>query len=126
MNIRIHFNNKKNILHELSIAQDIIEIVKQYVPDQSIVLSVKVEIGKLSNIMSDSLLFGYEALTKETFLKNSSLNIREIPVRIICKNCGVDEESEPTFLFCPKCESGNVEVISGKDIKVVEIEILDK
>jgi len=55
-------------MHELSVANEIINIANQYIPagNKSDILSVKVEIGKLSNILTDSLEFCYEALVGDT------------------------------------------------------------
>ena len=115
-------------MHELSVAEEIINIANQYLPDDSNseVLSVKVEIGKLSNILSDSLTFCFDALVGDTKLRGSKLIISEIPITVKCDDCGDLTEVEQVLFKCKKCESIKVKLIKGNELKVTEIEINDE
>jgi len=77
-------------MHELSIAQSILDMVKQNVPKENNtqVKSVKVRVGKLSNVLPDSLLFCFEAITKDTAFDKTKLIINNIPLILECKDCG--------------------------------------
>jgi len=115
-------------MHELSVAQEILGIVSQYVPNPSSgsVKSVKVQIGKLSNILSDSLTFCYEALTNKTPLEGSKLEIIEMPVTISCLECRKKSEIEPPVFVCPVCGNNQIKIISGTELRVDEIELFDE
>ena len=115
-------------MHELSVAQEILGIVHQYVPDlkPNTVKSVKVSIGKLSNVLKDSLTFCFEAITSDTPLKGTMLEIIELPVKIQCASCNeVSEIDEPVFA-CPSCGDNQIKIISGTELKVDEIELFDE
>jgi hydrogenase nickel incorporation protein HypA/HybF len=115
-------------MHELSVAQEILRIVHQYIPDSkpSTVKSVKVSVGKLSNILADSLTFCFEAITGDTPLNGSKLEIIELPVKIQCSNCNkVSEIDDPVFA-CPHCGDNKINIISGTELKVDEIELFDE
>ncbi len=114
-------------MHELSIAQNIIQIVGDHVPDgqKSEVRAVRVKIGKLSNILCDSLLFGFEALTRDTSLENARLEIDQIPLTIRCRECGEESVLEDYAFSCPRCESTAIQVVSGNELMVSEIELND-
>lgn len=114
-------------MHELSVAEEIINIANQYLPtdNSSDVISVKVEIGKLSNILSDSLKFCFDALTNDTRLKGAQLIIKEIPVTVFCEECGDTTEVERVLFQCRICESSRLKLLTGKELKVTEIEIND-
>jgi hydrogenase nickel incorporation protein HypA/HybF len=114
-------------MHELSVAEEIINIANQYIPagNKSKVLSVKVEIGKLSNILTDSLKFCFDALTSDTNLKGARLVVEEIPVIVRCENCGHITEVEKVLFQCGVCESSKVKLETGNELKVTEIEIND-
>lgn len=115
-------------MHELSVAQEILGIINQYVPDSkpNTVKSVKVSVGKLSNILKDSLTFCFEAITSDTPLQGTRLEIVEIPVKIQCASCNeVSEIDEPVFA-CPNCGDNQIKVISGTELNVDEIELYDK
>jgi hydrogenase nickel incorporation protein HypA/HybF len=112
-------------MHELSIAQSILEIVDQHLPaeNHNQVKSVIVRIGKLSNVLPDSLSFCFEALTRDTEFENTKLIIKTVPITIECKNCGKISETENFVFLCPSCSSNEISVIGGNDLNVEEIEI---
>jgi len=114
-------------MHELSVAQEILGIVNQCLPNpkpQS-VKSVKVIVGKLSNILPDSLSFCYEALISDTPLKGSKLDILEFPVKIGCNTCNEESEIEPPVFACPKCGNNQIRIVSGTELLVEAIELFD-
>lgn len=114
-------------MHELSVAEEIINIANQYIPteSQSDVISVKVEIGKLSNILPDSLKFCFDALTVDTRLNGARLIIEENPIIILCEDCGKTSEIKQMFFQCKFCDSTKVKLLKGNELKVTEIEIND-
>jgi hydrogenase nickel incorporation protein HypA/HybF len=114
-------------MHELSVAQEILGIVNEYVPDPkpNSVKSVKVKIGKLSNILTDSLTFCFEAITSDTPLNGAKLEVIETPVKIICNGCNKESEIEPPVFACPVCGNNQIKIISGTELRVDEIELFD-
>jgi hydrogenase nickel incorporation protein HypA/HybF len=114
-------------MHELSVAREILGIVHQYIPNPKpdTVKSVKVSVGRLSNVLKDSLTFCFEAITSDTPLKGTMLEIIELPVKIQCSSCNeISEIDEPVFA-CPNCGDNQIIVISGTELKVDEIELYD-
>jgi len=114
-------------MHELSIAQSIIEIIEQHVsPDeQPAVREVKIRVGALAGVIPDSLEFCYSAITANTSLQHSHLFIENVPLMIQCKACGRMFESGLGIVQCPTCEGYETEMISGTELHVVEIEMTE-
>lgn len=114
-------------MHELSIAQNIIEIVLENLADdqKQLVKVVRVKIGKLTNILPDSLLFSFEALTKETSLDGTKLEIEHLPLRIKCMDCGEITTSNEFIFSCQNCKGNRINIISGNEFLVSEIELND-
>lgn len=114
-------------MHELSIAQNIIDIVQENLaPDQrQVVKTVRVKVGKLTNILVDSLMFGFEALAKETNLEGVTLEVEQLPLRIKCNDCGKETDLDDYAFSCPVCDSSAIKVISGQELLVQEIELND-
>ena len=110
-------------MHELSIAQNIIEIVKQNVPTEELqsVTSINLKIGEFSGVDIDSLEFGFEAITSGTELENSKLTIEKIPFVFKCHNCGINTTNEFGISICPKCNGTNTKIISGLEIEIIEV-----
>jgi len=112
-------------MHELSVAENILEIVKENLPSTGSVKKVKVRIGKLANIIPDSLEFCFDAITKETIFEGAKLEIENANIMAHCENCGVDSEVEGYLFQCKACGKFDVNIISGNELQVVELEIDD-
>jgi len=112
-------------MHELSIAQSIIEIVEDNIKNQTDpkVKSVFMKVGKMSNVVVDSLKFGFDTLISGTNLEGANLVIEEIPIKIKCKNCYKESELIHYNFICKNCKSTSVEMISGNELTVSEIEL---
>lgn len=111
-------------MHELSIAQEIIGIAEQYYSsdEDEKVKSIKVKIGKLQNVLPESLEFCFTALIPKSKMENATLMIEHIPIKLECKNCGDVSEQEGFLFACPKCGSSSINLISGNELTVSEIE----
>lgn len=115
-------------MHELSLAQNIVDIVHRYVPsgDASSVRSIKLRIGELSGVVADSLEFCFSAITSETSLSGTKLEIERIPFTLHCNDCKSPFTSEFGVVLCPVCGSENTEIVGGTEMQVVEIELCEE
>jgi hydrogenase nickel incorporation protein HypA/HybF len=111
-------------MHELSIAQSILDIVNQHLPvGKTIhVKSIKVKIGKLSNVLPDSLRFCFDAITKDSDFEKTQLILNIIPITIKCNDCYKLSEIDDYVFSCPLCDSTNIKVVAGNDLNIEEIE----
>jgi len=112
-------------MHEMSIAQNILEIVESALRENpgSRLKKVVVKAGELAAVVPESLQFCYQALTAGTPLESSELRIEVIPVRARCESCGREFRIESFFFVCPHCESAQVKVLSGQELQVSELEV---
>lgn len=114
-------------MHELSIAQNVIEIIHQHVPADELdrVIAVRLKIGAIAGIVPDSLDFSFHAITTETPLCNARLEIELVPFKIQCKSCNTISSNEIGYSVCESCGSIKTTVISGTELQVSEIEIAE-
>lgn len=114
-------------MHELSIAQGILDIVVNAVPEaqRSLVRIVRIRVGELSGVVPDSLDFSFTALSAGTPLALSHLDMEQIPYRIHCRTCDITARCEPGLRPCPTCGGVETEVVSGLELQVTEIELDD-
>lgn len=114
-------------MHELSIAQDIVEMIHRYVPaaERNRVRSVRTIVGEQSGVVADSLSFSYEAITAETDLMHSKLVIEHLPFTIHCNGCGKESRTEMGMKICPECGETDSNIISGTELYVRELELAD-
>jgi hydrogenase nickel incorporation protein HypA/HybF len=112
-------------MHELSIAQSIVDIVGQYVPPEqgAEVRTVNVRVGALAGIVPESLAFCFTAITAGTPLAHAALAVDFIPYRVCCAACRTTSLAEPGLALCPHCASAETTVLSGTELQVVDIEM---
>jgi hydrogenase nickel incorporation protein HypA/HybF len=112
-------------MHELSLAQNIIDTVQHYVPqtDWERVTAVRLKIGICAGVVKDSLEFSFQAITADSLLRSSRLEIESIPFRIQCGACNAISESEIGYTLCPTCGSTSTKIISGTELQITEIEV---
>lgn len=115
-------------MHELSIADNVIRIVQEQLKQHpsSRVKAVYLQVGVMSNVLVDSLLFGFETLIQDTDLCGAQLIVREIPVTVRCRACRHESPIDQFHFQCRQCAGDDVEVISGDELFIESIEIEDK
>jgi hydrogenase nickel incorporation protein HypA/HybF len=109
-------------MHELGITQNIVEIVAEQAQGL-VVQRVVLEIGQLSAILPDSIQFCFDVCTQGTVLETATLEIIEIPGLGKCRHCGTEVFLDQPFGVCPNCDSIELEIVQGEELKIKEIEV---
>jgi hydrogenase nickel incorporation protein HypA/HybF len=89
------------------------------------VRSVRIKVGALAGVVPESLEFSYNAIIAETPLAHSTLEIHSLPFVLLCNQCGRTTSRESGVAVCEECESNDTKILSGTELHVVEIELLD-
>ena len=113
-------------MHEMGIATEIVRIVEASIPPDmadSRVTKIKLKVGKLSAVVPSSLRFCFDVASKKTSADGAELDIYEIPVSAQCDQCGHQWELDQPAFSCPKCESGAVTVLTGRELDIDAIEL---
>ena len=128
----ISFILGENKMHELSMAQGIINAVLETAENNNAteVNEVTIEIGRLAMVNPEQLEFILGVLVENTLVEDAEIKIEEIPVEIECGDCGFhgnavidDKDHYAPMVKCPKCDSFKIEILNGKDIVVKNIVI---
>ncbi|MBT4761761.1 MAG: hydrogenase maturation nickel metallochaperone HypA [Bdellovibrionaceae bacterium] len=113
-------------MHELSIAENIVDISLEHMQAHAChkVLSVHLEVGALSGVVKECLEFVFPEACEGSALEGCELTIDTIPVGLLCASCNKESLVEEFKLTCPLCESAKVKLTQGKEllIKTMEIE----
>ena len=112
-------------MHELSIANDILTIIRQNVPQEELssVENINVKIGDMSGVVAESLEFCIQTIISETELSNAKLIIQKIPFAVKCNSCGSITTNDFGVRVCSDCSSTDTTVISGLEMQVTEAEL---
>jgi hydrogenase nickel incorporation protein HypA/HybF len=115
-------------MHELSIAQNILDIVMRYVPGEqaAAVRAVRVRVGALSGVVPDSLEFSFEAIVAGTAWESAKLEIHHPAARGRCLRCSTEFQIEEALFVCPSCGDSDIRVISGMELDIMEIVLEDE
>ena len=115
-------------MHEMGIAQQLVNIALDAIPqdiDAPKVEKLNLKIGRLASVVEHSLTFCLEIITKDTPLEHAKVNIHFIPVTVRCKTCNNEWEVDGPVVKCPFCEDGEVEMLTGREIEIVSLELAD-
>jgi hydrogenase nickel incorporation protein HypA/HybF len=114
-------------MHELSIAMSLVDAVQEEAARRKAqVQSVHVKVGRLSGVVKDALLSSYEMACFETSLQGSRLIIEEVPVVVYCPNCQTNRNvNAEQWFICSECGSPTPEVVQGKELEMVALEICE-
>jgi len=80
----------------------------------------------MAAIVPDSLRFCFEIAAKDSLLSGAVLHIEEVPVRARCKECDAEWTIHEAVFQCQQCNSGQLDIISGRELNIESIEIADE
>ena len=113
-------------MHEMGIALQIIDIATASIPPDLTgvrIEKVNLKIGKLAAVVPESLRFCFDVAVKETALEGATLAIEELPVVARCKDCDAQWTISGPAFSCQNCDSGSLEILSGRELDIESIEI---
>lgn len=112
-------------MHEMSLAVSIVELVSEKAQAVGAlkVTAIELEIGKLSGLMAEALVFCFEAAARNTPAEGAELLIRELDGRGNCLICGHSFVVDSLLGQCPQCDGYAVETVQGRELKVVSFTV---
>lgn len=109
-------------MHELSLTQSVVDAIAERMGDATIT-SVRLEIGKLSGVVVDSIRFCFDLVADGTTLAGATLVVDEPSGECRCKECATEFTVDDPIVLCPACDSANVSVLSGRDLRIKSVEV---
>jgi hydrogenase nickel incorporation protein HypA/HybF len=113
-------------MHELSIAMSIVELAEEEIERRGNIQikTVHLKLGALSGVVKEALLASFEMACEGTSLAGSRLVVEDVPVIVFCSTCQARRPVSSMQLFCcAECGSPTGEIVGGKEIEVVALEI---
>jgi hydrogenase nickel incorporation protein HypA/HybF len=112
-------------MHEMSIIQSLLEAVntelRTYPGAQ--VVAVRVRVGALRLVVPEVMESCYRAATLDTPLEGSRLELATVDARARCPQCRHEFAVEEQWFECPQCQSVGGEVLTGRELDLVNIEL---
>ncbi len=112
-------------MHEMSLCEGILQILEDESAKQGFkrVKNVWLEIGDLAGVEIDAMLFSFDAATRNSLADGAQLNIINVPGLAWCMQCGKNVVVKQRFDECPECGSYQLQVTSGDEMKIKELEV---
>src|SRR5271170_6402857 len=115
-------------MHELSIAMSILDIAQEEAERRGVRIdAVYLELGPLSGVVAEALLFSYEMACSGTSLEGSRLVIKPVAVEVYCPACKTEKTVHTMQWFCcPECGAPTPDVIHGRELVITALEVRDE
>jgi hydrogenase nickel incorporation protein HypA/HybF len=112
-------------MHELGIAQSVLEAVKVEAARHGNAkpVTVALRVGELASVDPEALRFAVEALTRATELEGLQLEIECCPRRHRCLDCSSEFAVKDFDFQCSACGSLRSECISGDQLELAYLEL---
>ena len=126
-------------MHELSIAQSLIELVEDELAGRAAAESrgtglpacarvgrVTVRVGPLSGVVPEALASAWSvASLRSVVVRGAGLTIDRQPAVVWCPRCAAERElpDPPQRMRCPACGGPTPELRSGRELELTSIEV---
>lgn len=112
-------------MHELSIAQALVEQVEEVAAKAHAlsVVRVVIAVGPLSGVDADALSSLFPLVAEGTAAAGAELAVQTVAIRTKCRTCGHEAEADATFAACTQCGSSDAELKAGRELMIQTIEL---
>ncbi|KPK03379.1 MAG: hydrogenase nickel incorporation protein HypA [Betaproteobacteria bacterium SG8_39] len=112
-------------MHELSLAQSVIEIIENAAARDAFarVRKVWLEVGLLSCVEPDAMRASFEAVSRDTRAEGAVLELVAVPGRGRCPSCGTLSALAAREDACPSCGGYGLRPVAGTGLRVRELEV---
>jgi hydrogenase nickel incorporation protein HypA/HybF len=109
-------------VHELSLSSAIVNTVAKHA-DGRRVTTVNLRVGRLRQVIPDTLEFYFEFVARDSVCEGAVLNQEVIDARLRCAPCEYEWAIEIPAFRCPQCGGSDVTVAAGNEFEVESIEV---
>ncbi len=118
-------------MHEMSLAEGVLGVVEEVMAQQrlanthEVVRRVRLEIGRLAAVEVEALRFSFDVVKRGTVADGAVLEIVDLPGEAWCMKCCDTVPIERRGDGCPVCGSHQLQVTSGDELRVKDIELAE-
>ncbi|MER7578770.1 hydrogenase maturation nickel metallochaperone HypA [Kitasatospora sp. NPDC097691] len=112
-------------MHEMSIAAAVVEQVDAAAREHGApgVARVRLQVGELAGVVPQALDFCFELACAGTLVEGAVLHTEPVTARARCRPCDTEwAVGMPPDLCCPSCTGGGVELLSGRELQILDVE----
>jgi hydrogenase nickel incorporation protein HypA/HybF len=112
-------------MHEMSLCEGVLQVLQSESAKQGFdrVKTVWLEIGELSSVEPEAMLFSFDVVTRGSHADGAALRIIRVPGRAWCMHCADTVNIKQRFDECPDCGGHQLQVTAGDEMKIKELEV---
>ena len=112
-------------MHEMSLCEGVLQVLQTEAKTQgfSKVIAVWLEIGDLSSVEPEAMLFSFDVVTRNSLADGAKLKIINVPGHAWCMHCAKSVNVKQRFDECPDCGGYQLQVTGGDEMKIKELEV---
>lgn len=112
-------------MHEVSLCEGLVQALEEQAGAQgfSRVHAVWLEVGTLAAVECEAMRFNFDIVTRGTLAENARLDIVEADGTAWCMKCGTTVTIHGFGDPCPTCGSYQLQILSGKQIRIRQLEV---
>ncbi|ADC89674.1 hydrogenase nickel insertion protein HypA [Thermocrinis albus DSM 14484] len=112
-------------MHEMSIVQNLLQLVEMYAEREGAkdVRRIEVVVGVLSGVEPHLLRIAFDTFKEGTVAQNAQLDLVVEKLRLWCNSCNTQVEKEELDMICPLCGSVDTRVVGGDELLLKSIEM---
>ncbi len=76
----------------------------------------------MAAVVPESLTFCFNLISENTIAAGAEIEIESLPVIARCSDCGTLFEVENLMFICPRCQAPALELVSGRELTLLNIE----
>ncbi|NDP38532.1 MAG: hydrogenase maturation nickel metallochaperone HypA [Rhodoferax sp.] len=112
-------------MHEMSLAESVLQLMEDAARRDHFtkVTAVWLEIGQLSGVEPEAMLFCFDAVMRDSLAQGARLEIITLPGAGWCMACAKTVPMTEVFGECPHCGGYRLQVTGGTEMRVKELEV---
>ncbi len=112
-------------MHELGIAKDLFAKAREKAKENGLkrITRIKIRLGEASGVEEGFLRHSFmDHILPGSIAEEAILEIEKEGVEARCSDCGKKISAQEAGLSCPHCGGKDIEIISGKNVYIENIE----
>ncbi len=112
-------------MHEMALTEGVVKVLQDQARQHGFarVKTVWLEIGKLSHVDPESMLFCFQAVAKDTVAEGAEVRVLRPDGTAWCMSCSKPVIIEQRYDPCPLCGGHQITVTGGEEMRIKEMEV---
>jgi hydrogenase nickel incorporation protein HypA/HybF len=114
-------------MHELAICDSVLQqaLSVAHIRGARQIGGITLRIGPLAGVEPALLRAAFPLVAAGTACEHATLEIETLPVRVYCPACEATSPVQANRLLCAECGAWRVELVSGDEMLLAHVELLD-